>query len=402
MKALHFDVSAGAAGDMICASLLDAGADRQAFDALVGSLGIDGVRVFVEERETHALRALGLRVEHPEQHVHRHLSDVEKIIDAATLTPGAKTRARAIFRKLAEAEAEVHGTTPEHVHFHEVGAVDSIVDILGAALLLDDLAPERITASAVRTGYGTVDCAHGKMPVPAPATALLLRGVPSFAGEFEAEQCTPTGAAILAASVDAFGPMPMMRTTAVGQGAGTRPAPFPNLVRAFVGTTASTGAGAEGPVVAGAALEGTTETMLVEVEAHLDDSDGEALGHLKAALLDGPALDVVVTPVQAKKDRPGVLIRALGPDGSERELLRCLFRHSSTLGARVRRERRVHLVREEVVIETALGPVRAKKTTFEGLTRLHPEHTDLAEAAARHQVGLHEARAAFWRAAAPA
>ena len=389
MRALHLDVSAGAAGDMICAALLDAGADREAFDALVASLGIDGVEVHVEDRETHALRALGLRVEHPEQHVHRHLGDVERIIDGAALTAGAKARARAIFRKLAEAEAEVHGTTPEKVHFHEVGAVDSIVDILGAALLLDDLAPERITASAVRTGFGSVDCAHGKMPVPAPATALLLRGLPSFAGDHEAEQCTPTGAAILAASVDAFGPMPVLSTTAVGMGAGTRQAPFPNLVRVFVGDSAS----------AGAALEGTDETFLVEVEAHLDDSDGEALGHLKAALLDGPALDVVVTPVHAKKDRPGVLVRALGPDGSERDLLRCFFRHSSTLGARVRRERRVHLRREEVVVETALGPVRAKKTSFEGLVRLHPEHADLAEAAARHQVGLHEARAAFWRAA---
>jgi uncharacterized protein (TIGR00299 family) protein len=389
MKTLHLDVSAGAAGDMLCAALLDAGGDRAAFDALVTSLGIDGVTVRVEARETHALRALGLAVAHPEQNAHRHLADVEAIIDAAALTSGARARARAIFRKLAEAEAEVHGTTPEEVHFHEVGAVDSIVDILGAALLLDDLAPEHITASPVRTGFGTVDCAHGKMPVPAPATALLLRGIPSFAGDHEAEQCTPTGAAILAASVDTFGPMPMMRTDAVGMGAGTRQAPFPNLVRAFLGTTPSRGG----------ALEGTTETFLVEVEAHIDDSDGEALGHLKRALLEGPALDVIVVPVQAKKDRPGVLVRALGPDGSEQALLRCFFRQSSTLGARVRRERRVHLLRDTLVIDTELGPVRAKKTAFEGQVRLHPEHADLVEAAARHDVGLHEARAAFWRAA---
>lgn len=390
MRALYLDCSSGISGNMLFAALVDLGLDEVAWREALSRLALDDVEVTLEETRRAGIRGRYGQVKLPHEHAHRHLSDVLAILARAQLAPRVQARAEAIFRALAEAEAEVHGISVEEVHFHEVGALDAIVDVVSAAFLIEATGAERVLCSRVRTGFGSVRCEHGLMPVPAPATALLLRGAPTFAGEVEGEFTTPTGAAILRACVDAFGPQPPLRVERVGHGAGSREAPHPNLLRAFLGEL-------EDPAREGPAREGRVDERVLEVECHVDDMSGEDLGFLLEALLQGPAVDAIALPATGKKGRPAHVVRALARPDDEEAVLELLFSRSTTLGARVREERRVALVREEVVVETSLGPVRAKRTRFGG-ERLRPEYDDLAGLARRHGVPLSEVRRAFERA----
>lgn len=383
-RALYLDCYSGISGNMFFAAMLNLGLDEAAWRVTLARLPVEGVDVVLERVDKRGVRALHGDVRYPEQHAHRHLGDVLAILKQAELDDAVLLRAERIFTRLAQAEAEVHGTTVDEVHFHEVGAVDAIVDVVSAAWLLEAAHVERVLCSPVRTGFGLVKCAHGLMPVPAPATALLLRGVPSYAGDVEGELATPTGAAILAASVDEFVRQPPMRVERVGWGAGTRDAPFPNCLRVLLGDLERRTPVKRASVTAGSAPRPAVSSgvrvdeMLLEVEAHVDDMTGQDLGFLLEELLATAAVDVIVMPAVGKKGRPAQVVRALARPEDEDRLLDVLFSRSSTLGARVRLERRVRLLRDDVTVRTSAGVVRAKRTS-DG--RLRPEHDDLARLA---------------------
>ena len=289
MRIAYFDCFSGIAGDMTLAALTDAGVDPGAIRAAVASLGLPCELTF-ETVQRGGFRANYAKVVAPHEHVHRHLHHIEAIIDKSILTPRQNELAKRIFRKLGEAEARAHGIELKKVHFHEVGAVDSIVDIVGAAVGLDLLGVDRIEASPVPTGNGWVRAAHGKMSLPAPATAELLKGIPIAATTIDKELTTPTGAAILATVAEAFGPMPSMIIEAIGLGAGTRELPDQaNIVRLFVGQ---------------AQIPAASDRVWV-LETNLDDLPGEVVGYTTTQLMSAGALDAYVTPIQMKKNRAG-------------------------------------------------------------------------------------------------
>ena len=295
MKIAYFDAFSGLAGDMTVGALIDAGADAAALFAGLESLGA-GARFRAERVKKKGITGTQFIVEHEDQKKHRHLPHIVKMIEAAALPEAAKRDAVRIFNALGEAEAQVHGVPVEKVHFHEVGAVDSICDIVGAAHALHLLGVEKVYYSAINTGSGTVEADHGVMPVPTPATALLLRGKPVYARGPETELTTPTGAAIAAALGAGFGPMPPMRIEAAGFGAGTKEFPtHANMLRALIGE-------------ASGAAEASRVLVL---EANIDDSTPEVLGYAMDRLLASGALDVTLQPVYMKKQRPGTLIQAL-------------------------------------------------------------------------------------------
>jgi hypothetical protein len=388
MLSLHFDCFCGASGDMIVGALLDLGLDLEELRKPLLSLGVQGFDLRAEGVVKKGVRATQFHVDvDPDvKQPHRHLHHVLEIINAGDLPDAVKEAAGGTFRRIAEAEAEVHQTTIEKVHFHEVGAVDSIVDVVGAHLALHLHGAQRVTASSMATGSGTVKCAHGVMPVPAPATALLLKGLPSYSGEVEAELTTPTGAALMASAVDSFGGMPVMTTSAVGHGSGQRDLPDrPNVLRVFKGQTAGS--------------TESTESIHV-VEANVDDMTGELIAVLTQALLEAGARDAFAAPVYGKKGRPAHLITALCDEKDLGSVARAFLCHSSTFGMRMRREERICLERSWSKVETPWGSVRVKLGWLHGARgkectlRRAPEFEDcrkLAETAGQTVAAVYEA-----------
>jgi uncharacterized protein (TIGR00299 family) protein len=346
MRIAYFDAFSGIAGDMTVAALIDAGADSQALFEALDSLGT-GARFRAEKVKRRGIAATHFAVEHEDQKKHRHLPHIVKMIEGSRLSDRAKQNAIKVFEALGAAEAEVHGVPVEKVHFHEVGAVDSICDIAGACQALDMLGVESVHASRVNTGSGTVEAEHGVMPVPTPATALLLKGVPVYARGPETELTTPTGAAILAALCRGFGPMPAMTIERTGFGAGTRDFPgMANVLRVMLGQ-------------AGGARESVVVTVL---EANIDDSPAELLGHAMERLLEAGALDVTLEPVYMKKQRPGVRISVLAAPEDQEKLAALLMEETTTIGVRLwQAERRVQ-PRTFVEVDTPYGRVRMKVT----------------------------------------
>ncbi|GIU75237.1 MAG: UPF0272 protein [Bryobacteraceae bacterium] len=346
MKIAYFDPFSGIAGDMTVAALIDAGADAQAlFDAL-DSLGT-GARFRAEKVKRRGIAATHFTVEHEDQKKHRHLPQIVKMIEGSRLADHAKQNAIRVFEALGAAEAEVHGVSIEKVHFHEVGAVDSICDIAGACQALEMLGVEAVHSARVNTGSGAIEAEHGVMPVPTPATALLLRGVPVYARGPETELTTPTGAALLAALCRGFGPMPPMTIERSGFGAGSKDFPgMANVLRVLIGTAS-----------------GAREAALVTVlEANVDDATPELLGHAMERLLEAGALDVTLEPVYMKKQRPGVRLSVLAAPEDQERLVALLFEETTTIGVRFwQAERRVQ-PRTTVAVETPFGRVRVKVT----------------------------------------
>jgi uncharacterized protein (TIGR00299 family) protein len=386
LRALHFDCFSGTSGDMTLGALIDAGVSAEAVRDGIDSLGLP-VRLEVERVRKGGFAATQVRVEAPEEHAHRHLPDVEEILSRGRLTPAQRDLALRIFRRLAEAEAAVHGIAVEKVHFHEVGALDSIADIAGAAIGLDLLGAQRVTSRSVPTGGGTVKCAHGLMPVPAPATAALLKGVPLAPTSVKGELTTPTGAAILAEVVQEWVEQPVMTVERIGYGAGQRELlEQPNVLRVFVGTVPDRASPAERDVV----------WML---ETNLDDVPAEVVGYCFEQLFAAGALDVFSTPVQMKKNRPGVLLSVLAPEGAVAVLEAVLFRETETFGVRRYPVQRAKLQREAVTVPTPWGPVRGKRGWREGGPAVFtPEYEDCARVARQHGVALREVYAAVRRA----
>ncbi len=302
---------------------------------------------------------------------------IEAIVEKSSLSPRQKELALQIFRKLGEAEAEAHGIPIEKIHFHEVGAVDSIVDIVGSAVGLDLLGASRIEASPVPTGKGWVIAAHGKMSLPAPGTAALLKGIPLAQSDVELELTTPTGAAILATVVDAFGHLPAMTIESIGLGAGTKEIKGQaNILRLFVGETASQSASSD---------------KVWALETNIDDLPGEIVGHTTQALLKAGALDVYVTPILMKKNRPGVMVSVLCEESKISDLELILFRETTTLGVRRYPVTRHKLKREEVTVESEIGPIKGKLGWLEGRPpAFSPEYDDCARLAEEKRLPLRE------------
>ncbi len=370
MRTAHFDCFSGASGDMILGALIDAGVDGEAIRAGLDSLGLP-IKLTIERVKRGGIVATHARIEAPHEHVHRHLHHVEAIIDKGRLSEKQKTLAKGFFRRLAEAEATVHGIPIEKVHFHEVGALDSIADFVGAAIGLDLLGAERITSRSVPPGSGTIQCEHGLMPVPAPATALLLRGVPLASSTIDTELTTPTGAAILTSVVTEWTDSPAMTVERIGHGAGSKDFPTqPNVLRLLVGMAT--------------ANPGETDTVWL-METNLDDVPGEVIGYTIERLFAAGALDVWTTPIQMKKQRPGVVLSVLTHDDMVGELERIMFRETGTLGIRRCRYQRMIQPRPEETVQTPWGPVRVKAGK--------PEYDDCARLAREHNVPLREV---FW------
>jgi hypothetical protein len=372
----YFDCFSGISGDMTLGALVDAGVDPRALTAAVASLGLSGSLAFETVRRG-GFRATYARVDAPEEHAHRHLHHIEDLIDRSTLTPRQNELARRIFRKLGEAEAAVHGVDIRKIHFHEVGAVDSIVDIVGAAVGLDLLGVDRFEASPVPTGRGWVRAAHGKMPLPAPGTAELLKGVPLADSDVEMELTTPTGAAILTTVAERFGPLPAMTIATIGLGAGTREvAGQANILRLFVGDAA--------PLPA----DGDRVWVL---ETNLDDLPGEIVGYTTARLMEAGALDAFLTPIQMKKNRPGVMVTVLCDEPHIPEMETILFRETTTLGVRRYPVSRHKLKRRATEVPTRFGPIKGKLGWRDDRPpAFSPEHDDCARAAAAHGVALRD------------
>ncbi|MBN2581572.1 MAG: nickel pincer cofactor biosynthesis protein LarC [Planctomycetes bacterium] len=375
----YFDAFSGASGDMILGALVDAGLDLAALELALATLGLDGYRLEARKETRLGIAATRLEVhlEAGHDHAHRHLSHIRRIIEGATLPGAAAAKALAVFTRLAEAEAHVHGTTPEKIHFHEVGAVDAIVDIVGAAVALELMGIERVVSSPLPTGGGTVQCAHGLMPVPAPATAELLKGVPLRPSVEQKELTTPTGAALLTTLAAKFGGVPQMSIEAIGYGAGKRQGEtVANVLRVLVGRAAGDG------------LAGDTVWV---IETNLDDTTGEVVADAGHRLMEAGALDVFTTPIMMKKGRPGLLLRCLVHEEARAEVERLIFEHTGTFGLRRSQWTRSMLGRRHETVETPFGAVRVKLgLRGDEVLRVAPEYEDCRRAAEAHGVSVQQ------------
>lgn len=376
MRIAYLDCASGISGDMTLAALVDAGVDPAAIQAGLDTLGLPGVRLVVAEVKRSGFRATHVSIEHPPEQAHRHLHHITDLIDASGLGDRQKELAKRIFTRLGEAEAKVHGVPIRKVHFHEVGAIDSIADICGAAIGWDLLGVDRIQASPIPTGRGTIDMDHGRLSVPAPATAELLCGIPLAESHVELELTTPTGAAIVATLVDAFGPVPAMKIAKIGYGAGTKDlATQPNVLRLFVGET----------------VEAPAADQVWVVETNLDDVSGEVIGHATTKLWERGALDVYTTAVQMKKNRPGVVLTVLCPGAELERIEKTLFRETGTLGVRRWPVSRHKLERKPHRVETPFGPVEGKLAWLSGQEpSFSPEYEACARIAAERGVPLRD------------
>jgi uncharacterized protein (TIGR00299 family) protein len=367
MRIAYLDCASGISGDMSLGALIDAGADLAVIQAGIDSLGLPGCRLIATEVKKRGFRATQITIEYEPEHKHRHLRHITAMIDASTLTARQKELATRIFRKLAEAEAKVHGSTIEKVHFHEVGAVDSIADIVGAAIGFDLLGIERIHCSPIPTGRGYVEIAHGRCSIPAPATGELLRGIPLAPLDVEGELTTPTGAAIVAALASEFGPLPAMTVDAIGYGAGQKEFPQANILRLLVGEVST--------VVAADVKHQPHTEAIVLLETNLDNATGETIAHAAELLWAAGALDVAIIPIQMKKGRPGVLLAVQANPADADKLEAIFFRETPTLGVRRSTVVRTVLAREECTVSTEWGTVAGKVAFLpDGTKRFTPEY----------------------------
>lgn len=415
MRTLFLECNMGAAGDMLTAALLELLPDRSVFLDRMNALGLEGVQISAEPHiklgisgtqmhvvihgeEEESLDVLSRHHEHGgsahhahhgdhEDHTHHHgtahshhhtgAAEIAETIQALPVSDRVKSNALAVYHLIAEAESHAHGKPVSEIHFHEVGAKDAIADIVGVSLLLEMLHPEKIVVSPVHVGSGFVRCAHGVLPVPAPATAHILRGVPSFGGEIEGELCTPTGAALLRHFADTFSTMPVMRTEAVGIGFGRKDYECLNCVRAFFGES-----------------EGASE-QITELRCNVDDMTGEELGFAQEMLLDAGAREVFTVPVTMKKSRPGIMLVCLCTEEQRPEMLRLIFRYTSTIGVRAEICERYTMRRSIREQKTPFGVVRIKSAQGFGAERIKPEYDDIAGIAKEHGMTLQEVRDAL-------
>ena len=412
MKTLYLDCGMGAAGDMLAAALLELLPDPDGFVQTLNGLGLPGVEFRRETSVKCGVTGTHLSVtvngceeesldhdhshdhahphehghphdhDHPHDHGHEHhhshahnsMADIEHIVRGHLDLPKAVAdNVMAVYARIAAAESRVHGVEVSQIHFHEVGTMDAIADIAAVCLLMHRIAPDEVVVSPIRVGFGQVRCAHGLLPVPAPATALLLEGAPVYAGEIRGEMCTPTGAALLTHFADRFADMPPMRVQSIGYGMGKKDFEAANCLRAMLGESAS------------------KRDSVLELSCNVDDMTAEEIGFAMERLFDGGALDVYTLPIGMKKSRPGTLIRVMCAEDSRDEMVALLFRHTSTLGVREASMRRHVLDRKTVTVETPCGPVRRKDASGYGVHRSKYEYEDLAAIARKQNISLSDA-----------
>ena len=382
MKTLYLDCGMGAAGDMLAAALLELLPDKAAFLEKMNQLGLPGVSVCAEPsvkcgiRGTHfSVRISGMEedetlYDHP--HTHGSMEQIRTLVNRMPLPPMVKLDVLAVYQLIAEAESQVHGVPVEQIHFHEVGALDAIADITAVCLLLHRLQPEKIVVSPVHVGSGCVRCAHGILPVPAPATAKLLQGVPIYGGSIRGELCTPTGAALLKHFADAFGDMPTMQVEHMGYGMGKKDFERANCVRAMLGRS-----------------DRQAQTVL-QLQCNVDDMTAEALGFAMETLLAQGALDVFTQAIGMKKSRPGTMMTVLCREEEREAFVELLFRHTTTLGIRETRCSRHCLQRRQETVHTPWGPVQKKVSSGFGVSRSKYEYEDLARIARENELSLQD------------
>lgn len=381
MKTLYLDCGMGAAGDMLTAALLELMPDRDAFVEELNTLGIPGVKFSPEKCEKCGIVGTHMKVTvdseeeasgHPHHHHHGHLGDIRAIVSGLPIPTMVKLDILSVYEEIAQAESHVHGVPVEQIHFHEVGALDAVADVTAVCLLLHRLEPDKIVVSPIHVGSGQVRCAHGILPVPAPATAYLLRDIPICGGSIAGELCTPTGAALIRHFAGEFGAMPVMKVRAIGYGMGKKDFPRANCVRALLGETEDPG------------------DRIVELCCNVDDMTGEAVGFALEQLLSGGALDAFTVPIGMKKSRPGVLITVLCREAQKETMVRLLLKHTTTLGVREFPCRRYTLSRTMETVHTPYGPVRKKVSSGYGVRREKLEYEDLAKIAGDQNLSLAE------------
>ena len=410
MKTLYLDCGMGAAGDMLTAALLELLPDKEKFLSELNHAGIPGVTVSSdvsfkcgikgthitvringdeesEEMHTHT-HGHDHNHEHNQEHSHEHMHEQECLQDSEKPHPHSsmdeirhmikelavsekvKADVLAVYSLIAKAESYTHGVPVTDIHFHEVGTMDAVTDVLAVCMLMDHLSPDQVVVSPVHVGSGYVRCAHGILPVPAPATAYILRGVPVYGGEIKNELCTPTGAALLKHFATRFGDMPLMSTTAIGYGMGKKDFPVANCVRALLGETKD------------------SQDTVVELSCNLDDMTAEATGFAKEQFFAAGALDVYTIPIQMKKSRPGILLSVICREKDSEQMIRLMFRHTTTLGVRENISRRYTLSRTVETVETKWGSVRKKVSSGYGVTKEKYEYEDIAQIAREQNMSL--------------
>ena len=415
MKTLYIECGMGAAGDMLTAALLELLPDRKAFIDELNSLGLPGVCVTAEPAVKCGITGTHVRVvingaeeepedvhdhvhdhdhdhehhhDHGHEHEHHHdhghdhhhdhhhasVQDIEACIDSLPVTSQVKADAKAVYALIASAESQVHGQPVSQIHFHEVGTMDAVADVVAVCMLMERIAPDEVVASPVHVGSGHVHCMHGILPVPAPATALILQGVPSYGGRVQGELCTPTGAALLKHFVTRFGDRPVMRTSAIGCGMGKKDFEQANCVRVFLGES-----------------EGRCEAI-TRLECNLDDMTGEDIAFAMEQLFQAGARDVYTQPIGMKKSRPGTLLSVVCLPEDADQLAAVMMKHTTTLGIRRQDMSRYILQRSMETADTPYGQVRIKHALGLGVNRTKAEFEDVAELAKRHNVSLQDIR----------
>ena len=386
MKILYFDCPTGISGDMFLASLINLGVDFAPIQRELENLPVDKITIEIGTEIRHSIAGTTFRVKTTEAKHHRTFGDIKAIIEGSALSAGVKALSTEIFSLIADAEGKVHGIKAEEVHFHEVGAMDSIIDIIGAALAVESLQPVTVFCSPVPLGSGTADTMHGRIPIPAPATVEILKGVPVASSAIPFELTTPTGAAIIKTLARGFGPMPSMTIERTGYGAGKKDfRESANLLRVIMGSSpdSSTGASDEG----GARAE--QETGLVVLETNIDDMSPQIAGYLIERLLASGALEAYFTPVQMKKSRPGLLLTALCASKKIEALTDLIFAESTSIGVRSYPVSRRCLERSTEEVATQWGTIRVKVSMNRGVAvNAQPEYEDCRKAALENSVPL--------------
>lgn len=418
MKHLYLDLNMGAAGDMLTAALLELLPDPAAFVEKLNALGLPGVTFTAEAAEKCGITGTHMKVEvngeeedephhdhehhhdhdhdhehhhhdhdhdhehhhHDHDHEHHHhssLHHIQHIVSHLPVSDKVKGDVAAVYTLIAEAESHVHGKPVSEIHFHEVGTLDAVADVTAVCLLMEALAPDKVTASPVHVGCGQVQCAHGILPVPAPATAYILQGIPTYGGEIRGELCTPTGAALLKHFVSEFGPQPVMAVSNLGYGCGKKDFPAANCVRAILGES------------------GEKTDRVCELSCNVDDMTAERIGFALEQLLAAGAKEVYTLPIGMKKSRPGTLIRVLCDPADRERMVGLLFTHTTTIGVRQAALDRYVLDRHTETADTPFGPVRRKVCTGWGVTRVKYEYEDLARIAREQGISLADVEAAL-------
>jgi len=374
MKIAYFDCFSGASGNMIVGALINSGIDSKDFQKEIDKLGLAGFTLGFEKSKKKGIAGTHFSVDVKEDQPHRNLSDILTIIKNSSLKNSIKKQSESIFRRLAEAEAKIHDTTPEKIHFHEVGAVDSIIDIVGAVIGLDILGVQEVRVSRLHVGTGTVQCAHGTLPVPAPATLELLQDTPVYSTGIQSELVTPTGAAILTTLSQRFGEMPSMQIQTIGYGLGSRDLEIPNFLRLAVGET----------------YEGIETDTVQLMETNIDDMNPQFYDHIMETLFSKGALDVFLTPIIMKKNRPGVVLSVLVSPDKVSELSQVIFQETTTLGIRLSEiKKRKILPRKIQEIKTEWGVVRVKVRSVPGMKQVcSPEYDDCKKIAKEYMIPI--------------